>query len=193
MAARSINSDEKESLKYYKDVILKREIGRSHAGIYLSAAALELQVSSNKEAALQLLQTGVDNQAQPINDLIAKMTEIKASVHSAGKESTPAAKSAGRSSKREAARSDSSDEEDGVTEQITRKIDLPKAAALPAAGSKAPAADASFSSNRSSRSSSAAKAAAAAPPDGACPKGPSGGAATWQVRTRGASRTGRLV
>ena len=119
-----------------------------YASVYLAAAALELQVSSSKEEALRLLQTGVDNKAQPTSDLMKKIAEIKDSLHTDSNEDVVATNAASRSGKRVVAIRESSDDEDGVTEQVTTKIDLPK---VP------PPIEGASVSSRSSRSSSAAK------------------------------------
>lgn len=68
-----LKSNNEESLKYYKEIIWKKGIGRKFSNFYTTWADMDFQVNGNNDTAIEILQKGIASKAEPTDILITNM------------------------------------------------------------------------------------------------------------------------
>ena len=64
-----LKKDEKEALKYYQDVIIKKQIGKLHSLAYLTWVDIEINNGAPPSRAVEILNIAVAAKAQPLSDI----------------------------------------------------------------------------------------------------------------------------
>ena len=64
-----LKKDEKEALKYYQDVIIKKQIGKLHSLAYLTWVDIEINNGAPPSRAVEILNIAVAVKAQPLSDI----------------------------------------------------------------------------------------------------------------------------
>ena len=69
-------NDEHESMKYFEDVIWKKEIGRRFANVFISWSDIAMKINGPSEA-IAIIQRGIDSQAEPRHTLQTRLQELQ--------------------------------------------------------------------------------------------------------------------
>ena len=69
-------NDDHESIKYFEDVIWKKEIGRRFANVYITWSDIAMKINEPSEA-IAIIQRGIDSQAEPRRTLQTRLQELK--------------------------------------------------------------------------------------------------------------------
>jgi len=69
-------NDDHESIKYFEDVIWKKEIGRRFANVYISWSDIAIKIKGPSEA-IAIIQKGIDSQAEPRLTLQTRLQELQ--------------------------------------------------------------------------------------------------------------------
>ena len=78
-----LKKDEKEALKYYQDVIIKKQIGKYHSLAYLTWVDIELKNGAPTNRAVEILNIAVAAKAQPAADINNALKKYSATTVSA--------------------------------------------------------------------------------------------------------------
>ena len=76
-------NDDKECMKYFDDIIWKKEIGRRFANVFISWSEVAMRLNGHSEA-IAIIQKGIDCQAEPRHMLQTKLQELQ-SFHTSSK------------------------------------------------------------------------------------------------------------